>query len=141
MRQLDDVTRTRLARVSRVWWPLAVLILTGACTSAPSSTDPYQGTWAGSIVDRVAGTGTARLELRAGSRLEGSWTASVGGASLSGSATSDSSTGAQRSFAVVCGAQGSMLWTTMVSGGSLTGTYLAANCNGLSGGSLDLRRQ
>lgn len=141
MRQSDNVMRTDQARAFRVWCSLAVLILMGGCASAPSPADPYQGTWAGSIVDRVAGSGTARLELRAGSRLEGSWTASIGPASLSGSATSDSSTGAQRSFAVVCGAQGSMLWTTMVTGSSLTGTYLAANCSGLSGGSLDLRRQ
>jgi hypothetical protein len=116
------------------------LIVTSACSTSPSSTDPYQGTWTGSIVDRAAGPGTLRVELRAGASVEGSWTAVVGGAALTGTLASGSSQGAQRSFAVGC-APGSMLWATTVDGNRMSGTYITAGCSGLSGGSLDLVRQ
>lgn len=116
-------------------------LMMAACSSAPSSTDPYHGTWTGTIVDRTAGGGSLRVELRASGGAEGSWTATVGTAGMSGTLAAAGSVGGERGFAATCRPQGSMLWVTSVSGNALTGTYVTANCGNLSGGSLDLRRQ
>ena len=154
MRYHGSFERARLAIVRACPWQAlgalcltSALVVSGACGSAPSSTDPHVGSWQGSIADRDLGTGTLRLDLRSGSRLEGTWTAQVGGASLSGTATSDLSNGSQRTFAVGCGSpgstvgsSGSMVWATAVGGGSLTGSYISARCGGLVGGTFELRR-
>jgi hypothetical protein len=130
-----------IRRLARHLSAFTLVAVTAACSSSPSPADPYHGTWTGTIVDRAVGPGTVRVDLRAGARLEGSWTATIGGASYGGTLTSEATSGTARSFAVVCGAQGAMLWATSVSGGSLSGTYITASCGSLGGGSFELRRQ
>lgn len=112
----------------------------GACTSAPSTPDPYRGTWAGTIDDRTAGIGTLQLELRIATRVEGSWTATFGTSQMAGALAADASPAAQRTFAVGC-PQGSMVWATTVEDDVLRGTYVAAGCGVLSSGRVEARRR
>jgi hypothetical protein len=122
---------------------VAVLATVAGCgdnASAPSGpSDTYQGSWSGTIDDSAGGMGTLRISLSGGAPLTGIWSAILPVASPTGFVTSEPATSARRSLALACGAAGSVGLDAVVSGKTMTGTYLALGC-GLSSGSIKLVR-
>jgi hypothetical protein len=109
----------------------------GSTPTAPS--DTYKGNWSGTINDTTAGAGTLRISLVDGSPLSGTWGATLPAASPIGFVTSEPATTDRRSLALACGTAGSIGLNAIVSGKTMTGTYLAFGC-GLSSGSISMVR-
>ena len=131
---------------------LAVLLVTSCADGPAAPGGPFNGSWAGSIADSVAGTGSARLVLvQTGAGVSGTFTTSFGDSafdragSVSGTARS---TAASVSLApgqpIACGGfnlSGTIEATVSVNGTRLTGTYAVFACSGAVTGMLDLTRQ
>jgi hypothetical protein len=146
-----------MMRATRVWL-LALLVLTmglAACdnndSTGPSGT--FTGTWSGTIVDSVAGIGTARLILtQTGSGITGTYTTTFTNTALNRAGTaSGTASGATASVfltpsaVVVCSASltlsGTMGASLTLSGTKVTGTYSVLGCTTATTGTLDLSRQ
>jgi hypothetical protein len=119
---------------------IALATAAGCGDSTPTApSDPYKGIWSGTINDATAGAGTLRISLVEGLPLSGTWGATLPAASPIGLVTSEAVTTDKRSLALACGTAGSIGLSAIVSGRTMTGTYLAFGC-GLSSGSISLVR-
>jgi hypothetical protein len=131
-------------------WRLAVALFgalaMGACDepTAPTSSDPFAGSWAGAVEDRSTGAGTLRMVLSGEPYLLGSWSATIAGRSASGPASVTSPAGVGRGLTLTCtsgSARGIVTVVASVSGSILQGEYFALECPGLVTGSLKLQKQ
>ena len=118
----------------------------GACDepTAPTSSDPFAGSWAGAIEDRSTGAGTLRMALSGDPYLSGSWSATIAGRSAAGTASVAPPAGAGRGLTLTCAlgpARGVVTVVASVSGSMLQGEYFALECAGLVTGSLKLQKQ
>jgi hypothetical protein len=142
----------------RVAVVLLAVVLVAACDDgpaapgAPAAPDgPFVGTWAGTIVDSAAGTGTARLVLTQSTGISGTFTVTFTNSAfdragtVSGTANMATATSAPLfltpSAPLSCGLGGTIAVTASVSGARLTGNYSALACSGAVTGTLDLSRQ
>jgi hypothetical protein len=131
-------------------WHLAMALIgamaMGACDepTAPTSSDPFAGSWAGAIEDRSTGAGTLRMALSGDLYLSGSWSATIAGRSAAGTVSVTVPAGAGRGLTLTCAsgpARGIVTVVASVSGSLLQGEYFSLECPGLVTGSLKLQRQ
>jgi hypothetical protein len=135
--------RSSAPRLAVSVWLMALATAAG-CGSDKGPTepsDPYQGSWSGTMNDRDGGAGTLRISLSRGAPLSGIWSANLPIASPSGTVSLEPMpmTTARRSMALSCGSLGSVGLDATVNGKTMTGTYVAVGCN-LSMGSISLTR-
>jgi hypothetical protein len=137
--------RTRPSPRWRRYGGSLVLVLTLALLSCGGGDHDLSGTWAGTVQDNLAGTGTVLFTFsQAGSTLSGNWQLTFptgnNGGTLSGTVSDDSismllsSTQSQGcSFTVAAQRDGD---------DHFTGTYTStSSCAVLENGTLDVRRQ
>ena len=120
----------------------------GQDATTPSNVDPFVGEWRGSIADDALGAGTLTLSLVTNpiGLVTGTWSSTVAGVTLSGSAVAILTPGPTALTAPTLGLTclpglGTLGSTVVVSGARITGTYNALTCGGLTKGTIDLTRQ
>jgi len=121
-----------------------VVAACGGGTSAPS--DPYVGTWTGTLADSTSGEGVLRLTLSDAPDLAGSWEVVPPGPVGAGAVSRlpDVPGDPQRHFGLRCGpglTGGSILLSTTLSGNTMVGTYVGAGCEPLTRGRAQLARR
>ena len=131
-------------------WRLAMAFLAAMAMAtcdeptAPTSSDPFAGSWAGAIEDRSTGAGTLRMALSGDPYLSGSWSATIAGRSAAGPASVTPPAGVGRALTLTCASgppRGVVTVVASVSGLILQGQYFALECPGLMTGSLKLQKQ
>ena len=121
-------------------------VVVGAChdLASPTPSDPFAGSWSGTIQDRESGPGTLRVMLSGDFALSGTWSAAIAGQSLSGSASLTPPGTSARALTLTCEsapARGAVAVVASVNGATLEGSYFALDCPRLVGGSINLQRQ
>ena len=115
------------------------------CSSPTRPMAPAAGSWGGTLADDIVGAGTLRLELEnpSGTQLVGSWSATVAGQTVQGTA-SGSATTTPNLLNLSCTGGGVGTMTFTVAGNRIHGTYFffgSPDCPLLENGSVDLDRR
>lgn len=125
---------------------IGVIAGVAACESpAPTMpSNPYVGSWAGTLTDGTAGGGTWRMTLSERGTLTGALTLMLVGRVAAGTANElpapPGSSG--RFLTLTCDATGgSLVMNVAVDGRAVNGTYQSFGCAGFSSGSLVGQRQ
>jgi len=121
-------------------------VVVGAChdPASPTPSDPFAGSWSGTIQDRESGTGTLRVSLFGDFALSGTWSAAIAGQALAGPASLTPPGTSARALTLTCEsspARGTVAVVASVNGATLQGSYFALDCPRLVGGSINLQRQ
>ncbi len=138
--------RSATAVIAMLVGVVASLVTVG-CGKASPTAPSYVETWSGALDDRALGAGTVRVTWVDTAQQQGTWSASVAGFTPSGSVTQlfvPSGSDTRRLLTFSCGPApdgGSLIFTGTATGSTIQGTYLAAQCSTLSGGSLQLVKQ
>ena len=122
-----------------------VVALNLGCDNTTRPTVPAAGSWTGALTDSMVGSGTFQLVIEnpSGTQLVGTWSASVAGQTMQGTA-SGSAVKTPNVLNVTCTGVGVGTLTFTVAGDRLTGTYFfigPVRCLPLDQGSLDLARR
>jgi len=122
-----------------------VVALNLGCDSPTRPKVPAAGSWAGALSDSMAGSGTFQLELEnpSDTKLVGTWSASVAGQTVQGTASGSAAT-TLNLLNVTCAGGGVGTLTFTVADGRITGAYFfigPVRCPPLDQGSLDLARR
>lgn len=156
-RQVVKLTAPRsLPRMSALakWGMLVATMTLGslACNSPAAPSDPYTGSWSGTMDDEQVGMGSLQVTLSTAggaavpASLSGSWTATFAGATLNGPASVVPATGSdtERYFTLGCGGpqpMGTLVMTAIRQGSTIQATYFSIACAGLSRGTARLTRR
>jgi hypothetical protein len=127
---------------------VVVMVSTGCESRSPTAiSDPYAGTWSGTIIDDVSGAGALKFALTAqpGGGVIGTWTATFpDAANNEGGSVSATVALMPVQFMLAClqaAARGGVVAAMTVNGNRMTGTYGAVSCNGLRRGRMEVARQ
>lgn len=108
--------------------------------------NPYVGSWAGTLEDDGVGRGLTELTIADDPNLSGSWTATILGTAISGASSLIPAVPGDtvRRFALLCGtppAGGSAVFTATLAGTTLQGPYSAFGCGALTRGTIRLTKR
>lgn len=125
---------------------LGMIVAMAGCGDAapPAPSNPYVGSWAGTLVDGTAGSGTWQMTLSESGTLTGTLRLELAGRVASGPANElPPPPGASGRFlTLACGASsGSLVVNITVGGRTANGTYQSFGCAGFSSGNLTGQRQ
>jgi len=125
--------------------PFFVVAVQLGCDSPTRPTVPAAGSWAGTVTDSTSGAGTFQLVLEnpSGTQLVGTWSASVAGQTVQGTA-SGSAVATPNLLNLSCSGGGVANMTVTVAGDRISGPYFffgQVRCPPLDQGSVDLARR
>jgi hypothetical protein len=125
--------------------PVLVVAVHLGCDSPTRPTVPAAGAWAGMVIDDTNGSGPFELVLEnpSGTQLVGTWSATVAGQTVQGTASGSAVT-TPNLLNVTCTGGGSGNITLTVTGDRISGPYFffgPVRCPPLDQGEVDLARR
>lgn len=147
-RLLSIHTKDGFMNVFKAVPALCIAFLLAACSSPSSSNTPgspgfnYSGSWSGSIVDSVAGSGSINASMsQSGNTLRGTWSATFAQGSNGGSLVGEVN-GSSVVINLVPSNTSSCPYNVVANrnGSSLAGNYAAYDCSQTVTGSLDIQK-